>query len=136
MKKCIKNYSKTYCLIGGFMNYLKSLLFVVVPFIVFSIIISLLYYFNILGDTIYSIFKIIVPSVSLFVGGVYLGKHSKENGWLEGLKLGGGFVLLFFLISILFLNSFSFKGIIYYIIILFSSMLGAMFGIRNVEKES
>lgn len=118
------------------MNYLKSLLFVIVPFLILSALSSLLYYFNILGDSVYSIFKIIVPAISLFIGGVYLGKHSKEKGWLEGLKLGGGTVLFLFLISILFFNSFSFKGIVYYIIILFSAMLGAMFGIRNVEKES
>lgn len=118
------------------MNYLKSLLFILVPFLVLSILFSLLYYFNILGESVYSIFKMIIPSISLFIGGVYLGKHSKEKGWLEGLKLGGGMVLFLFLISILFLNSFSFKGIIYYFIILFSTILGSMFGIRNVEKEN
>lgn len=136
MKTCIKNYSITYSLLGGFMNYLKSLLFVIVPFLILSILFSLLYYFNILGDTIYSIVKIMVPSVSFFIGGVYLGKHSKEKGWLQGLKLGLVLIIFMFLISILFLNSFSLKGIIYYIIILFSSIIGSMFGIRNVIKES
>jgi len=136
MKKGIKNYTDTYCLLGGKMNYLKSLLFIVVPFFVLSILFSLLYYFNILGDSVYSIFKIMIPSISLFFGGLYLGKHSKEKGWLEGLKLGGGVVLFLFLVSILFFHSFSFKGIIYYLIVLFSTIFGAMFGIFNVEKES
>ena len=117
------------------MNYLKGALFVIVPFIVLSFIVSILYYFNITSNSIQNIFKVFIPVLSFFLGGVYLGKHSKENGWLEGLKLGGIFIILFFLISYLgFDVVLSFPGTIYYLIILLSSMFGAMFGIRNVIK--
>ena len=117
------------------MNYLKSALFVIVPFIVLSFIVSILYYFNITSNSIQNIFKVFIPVLSFFLVGVYLGKHSKENGWLEGLKLGGIFIILFFLISYLgFDVVLSFPGTIYYLIILLSSMFGAMFGIRNVIK--
>ena len=118
------------------MNYLKSFVFVIVPFLVFSLLVAVLYHFNILSNSVYNVFKIIVPVLSFLIGGVYLGKHSKEKGWMEGLKLGGFFVILFFMVSFLgFDIGISFKSLIYYIIILFSSMLGAMFGIRNVENN-
>ena len=117
------------------MNYLKSALFVIVPFIVLSFIVSILYYFNITSNSIQNIFKVFIPVLSFFLGGLYLVIHSKENGWLEGLKLGGIFIILFFLISYLgFDVVLSFPGTIYYLIILLSSMFGAMFGIRNVIK--
>lgn len=118
------------------MNYLKSFVFVIAPMLILSFLVALLYHFNILSNSIYNVFKIVVPILSFFIGGVYLGKHSKEKGWLEGLKFGTLFVILFFMISFLGFNvGLSFKSFIYYIIILFSSMLGAMFGIRNVEEN-
>lgn len=118
------------------MNYLKSFVYVVVSFFILSLLVASLYHFNILSNSVYNVFKIIVPILSFFIGGIYLGKHSKVKGWLEGLKLGVFFVILFFMISFLgFDLGLSFKSLIYYIIILFSSMLGAMFGIRNVENN-
>ena len=119
------------------MNYLKSAAWVIVPLFVLSLLVSLLYYFGIFPSSVNNVFKIIVPALSFLVGGVYLGKHSAENGWLEGLKLGGAFVILSFIISYLAFDiGLSLKSTVYYIILLFSAMLGAMFGIRNVEKPT
>lgn len=118
------------------MKYLKSLLWIIVPFLVISLLFSLLYYVNILGDNIYNYIKLFTPIVSLFLGGLYLGKHSNSKGWFEGLKLGGVTILILFMISYLGFNQgFTFKLFIYYLIFLLVTVFGSMFGIRNVEKE-
>lgn len=118
------------------MKYLKSILWIIVPFLVMSLLFSLLYYVNILGDNIYNYIKLFTPIVSLFLGGLYLGKHSTKKGWLEGLKLGGVNIIILFMISYLGFNQgFTFKLFIYYLIFLLVTVFGSMFGIRNVEKE-
>lgn len=118
------------------MKYLKSLLWIIVPFFIMSLLFSLLYYVNILGDNIYNYIKLFTPIVSLFLGGLYLGKHSNSKGWLEGLKLGGVTILILFMISYLGFNQgFTFKLFIYYLIFLLVTVFGSMFGIRNIEKE-
>jgi len=118
------------------MKYLKSLLWIIIPFLVMSLLFSLLYYVNILGDKVYDYIKLFTPIVSLFLGGLYLGKHSTNKGWLEGLKLGGVIVILLFMIAYLGFNiGFTLKLVIYYLIFLLVVVFGSMFGIRNVEKD-
>lgn len=118
------------------MKYLKSVLWIIVSFLIMSLLFSLLYYVNILGDKIYDYTKFITPILSLFLGGLYLGKHSTNKGWLEGLKLGGTIILLLFMISYLGFNiSLTFKLFIYYLLFLLVTVFGSMFGIRNVEEK-
>jgi len=118
------------------MKYLKSVLWIIIPLLILSLLFSLLYYVNIFNDRIFEYIKIFTPIISLFLGGMYLGKNSKQNGWLEGLKLGGVIILILFMISYLGLGyGFSLKRILYYLILLLTTVFGSMFGIRNVEKE-
>lgn len=118
------------------MKYLKSLVWTIIPIFILSFLGSLFYYLNWLNPKVYNILKLLIPVLSLFLGGLYLGKHSKENGWLEGLKLGGSWIIFLFILSYLAFDiGFSLKGLIYYLIILITTTFGSMVGIRNVEKE-
>lgn len=119
------------------MKYLKSLLWVIIPFLISSLIITILYYFNIINDNIYTYTGLFSTLISLFIGGVYLGKHSSRKGWLEGLKLGGTIIIILFMINYLgFGYKLSLKIFIYYLILLLSITLGSMFGIRNIDKTN
>lgn len=127
-------YTNTYILLGDVMKYLKSVLWFIIPLLILSFIGSTMYYFEWLSPTIYKYIQLIIPLLSLFLGGLYLGKNSKENGWLEGLKQGSIIIFILFMISYLAFDiGFSLKGMIYYIIILLVHTLGSMIGIRNVE---
>lgn len=89
-------------------------------------------YFNLLSDSLMSFIKIVIPIISLFIGGIMMGKSSLKKGWLEGLKLGLVFSILFFILSILFFKyTFHFNNLLYYIIIITSSILGSMVGINR-----
>lgn len=95
-------------------------------------LLSLLNYFNIIGPKTVAIFKIILLLLSLFMGGFMNGKKSKENGWLEGLKLSMILFLIFLIISLLFKTfSFSLKHTIFYLILIGITTFGSMIGINK-----
>ena len=119
------------------MNYIKnigiSFLYIVGSLLILTFIMTFLSYFNIIGDKFTSFLKLLIPIISLFIGGFYLGKRSTKKGWLEGLKLSLIFIFILIIIE-LFLNiSFEIKNILFYIILIFSSILGSMIGI-SIKK--
>ena len=118
------------------MKYLKNLgisfIYIISTIFILTFIITLLNYFNIITDKIISIFKILIPVISLFIGGIQIGKRSKNKGWLEGLKLGlisSIFLLIFNFLA--FSNSFKPKYLLFYLILIISSIFGSMIGINR-----
>ena len=119
------------------MNYLKklgkSLIYVFSIMLVGIFIITLLNYIGFLNGKIFSFFQILILIISLFVGGFITGKNSKKRGWLEGIKLSSIIIVLFFIIGYLAFESLpQLKTIIYYIIIITSSIIGSMIGITKI----
>ena len=113
-------------------KYLKSILYIFISIILFSIIIGTFSYFNILSNNLVNVFEIIAIIISMFIGGIYLGKNSNKKGFLEGIKIGLITVVLLFLFNFLgFGNSISLSSIIYYIIILGVAILGSIIGINK-----
>ena len=123
------------------MNYLKkigiTLIIILSIILALTLIITILYYFNLIGDKTLCIFEIIIPILSLFYGGLHIGKKSKKKGYMEGLKLG--IIISLFLIIFNFLafsNSFKLKYLLFYTILNISSILGSMIGINKyIEKN-
>lgn len=122
------------------MNYLKklgkSLIYVFSILLVGIFIITLLNYIGLLNGKIFSFFEILILIISLFIGGFIIGKNSKKKGWLEGIKLSMIIIVLFFIISYLAFQTLpELKTIIYYIIILSSSIIGSMIGITKNNSD-
>ena len=121
------------------MNYLKKLglsfIYIVGTILVLTFIITILNYFDILKDKTISLFKIVIPIISLLIGGFYIGKKSNKKGFIEGLKLGLIFSIFIVIFNFLaFSSSFKFKYLLFYLIIIMSSILGSMIGI-NTKKN-
>ena len=120
------------------MNYFKSLLktllinFLVI--IIGSILITLLYYFNIIPNCIYNIFKLILPILSLFFTTKFFAKTAREKGYLEGAKIGALTVIIFIIITSLTKQGFNLKMTIYFLLLLITSAFGGMVGINQKEK--
>lgn len=118
------------------MNYLKKILFSIIyitsSILISTFIITILNYFNIISDKIISLFKILIPIISLFIGGFYAGKKSKNKGYLEGLKLGLIFSIILIIFNFLaFNNEFKLKYLLFYFIIIISCILGSCMGINK-----
>lgn len=102
-----------------------------------TIILTVMSYFNIFGKKIITIFKITIPILSLFIGGIQIGKRSKKKGWLEGLKLSLIFIIILCLFNYLGLNkSFELKNILFYLILIISTIFGSMIGINKNKEDS
>ena len=92
-------------------------------------------YINWFGPKTVATLKIIIPILSLFIGGFLMGKQSNQKGWLEGLKMGLVFLVILLLFNLLGLHmKWEWKQLIYYGILLISSVFGSMIGI-NFKKE-
>ena len=122
------------------MKYLKDLFFsfiwIIGSLLILTLFFSFFNYFNIISDKIMPIIKIIILFISLFLGGLYIGKKSKNKGWLEGIKLGIIFSLFLLIFNFLALNnSFKLKYLLFYTIIIISSIFGSIIGINKKSNN-
>lgn len=95
-----------------------------------TLIITILNYFNIMNNKTISIIKFVIPMLSIIISSYRLGKSSDKKGYLEGLKFGG-IIILTFIILILLLDKLELKSIIYYGILLLTSIISSMIGINR-----
>ena len=88
--------------------------------------------FNILGlrDNITKNISIIIFILFFFIAGFIKGKNIDKKGYIQGLKIGLELILILFLLS-LFSFSLNIKTIIYYMILLLSSIFGSTIGINK-----
>jgi putative membrane protein (TIGR04086 family) len=115
--------------------YLKALCYMGIGILGLTLILTILHYFNLLGDTTVNVIKLLIAIISIAVAGFIVGSSCDKKGWLEGFKLAGIIIVLFFLLTIIFHLGLSTKTIIYYLIIIASSTIGSMIGISRKEKN-
>ena len=111
-------------------NILKSLLIFFITILVGTLIITLLNYFSLFSPNIISILKLILPITAIFITSYRLGKKSEKKGYIEGLKLGFIVIAILFII-VLLLDKFNVKSLLYYLILLLTSVLSSMIGINR-----
>ena len=113
---------------------LNSLVSFFIILILGTLVITILNYFNIMGNKIIYIIKFILQIIAMFISSYKLGKASEKQGYLEGLKLGG-IIILIFMVMIIILDSLELKSIFYYLILLLTSIMGSMIGINRKKTN-
>ncbi|MGI6325228.1 MAG: TIGR04086 family membrane protein [Bacilli bacterium] len=117
-------------------KYLKLIGYTIISILVITFILTLLNYYNIISNEVMNYLKFISIILSTFISGFKIGRRSTEKGWLAGLKLGLALIFILFLFTYLGLAStITIKNIIYYLIILLITTLGAMIGINKKETN-
>ena len=114
-------------------KYLYSFLIFFGSIILINLLLTIFSYFSLFNSKVISIMYFVLILISLFISSFILGMNSLKKGYLEGLKLGGGIVLIFFLLIII-LDKFMVKSLIYYIILILTSILGSMIGINRKKS--
>ena len=109
---------------------LKAFLFAGISTLVLTFLFTLLNYFGLIGSSVMTVIKIIIPLFSIALGGFILGKGALKNGWMEGLKIGLIIILLILIFNLIFLGV-DVKDFIFYAALLISSMFGSMLGINT-----
>lgn len=110
------------------LKYLKSM---IVPLGIVLVLPLLLGIINLLGVQTNKVVILIIMAIGTFISDFYLGRNSLKKGYLQGALLGIILSLILFLFSLLFKNTYTASSLIYYIIIVISSMIGASLGIQK-----
>jgi len=120
------------------MNYLKSLGKIFAVIIVGLIILTIFHYFDIFGTKIVNTIKTIIILIAMFIGGFSLAKNSLNKGWLAGIKIAAIYIALTFILQLIFWkSSFSIDILLYYLILLITSIFGGIIGINfNTKKDA
>ena len=122
------------------MNYLKKFgfcfLYTIISIFILTLIITIFNYFEIFNEKTMSILRIIIPIVGFLIGGFLIGKKSNKSGYIEGLKYGI-IVSLIILSSNIFIikNNFKISYLLFYLILIVSSILGSMIGINKKNND-
>lgn len=110
------------------LEYLKYIGIFIIFILIITLFTSLINLTNI-NTIIISKISIILTAISFFIISSNASNKLNEKGYILGLKLGLLFCLLLILTNIIFFkSSFNIDRIIYYIILIASSILGGSFG--------
>ena len=108
----------------------------VISILIFSLIITILNYFDVMDINTVKHLKLLAVIISSLIGGIYIGKCSSNKGYIQGLKVGGTCdIIMFFISLILFHKGFHKELIVYYVIIIISCVLGSIIGINKKKPN-
>lgn len=124
---------------GDWMTYLKklgrALLFVLVISTLLTFIITIFSYFNIFSDNLTKVLKLMTPIIGVFTGGIVIGRRTNKKGFVEGIKLALIIDIILIIISLIS-GSLNVESILFYLILLISTIFGSMIGIQKKVKTN
>lgn len=113
-------------------RYLFPFLYTLGIILIGSMFSSILYYFDITNDKINTIFLYLISIVAIFIGALNTGKNIKQKGIISGiLYFTAWFLIMIFLSLVIFNHKLNFNSMIYYLILLIFSIMGAIIGKNN-----
>lgn len=103
--------------------------------LIFTILLSIFQYMGWMSSKFSHILSLMFILLLCFILGIFSGKNATNKGYIEGLKISG-FIILFllFLQVIFFQSGFPIQRILYYVLIIISTIIGAMIGINKKKK--
>ena len=117
------------------LNYMKFISIFLIVELMITFIISLL---NLMGVNagLTTIILLICNVLFFFILNYFNAHINKKKGFLEGIILGLILIFLMILIKIIFFNnSFKITTVIYYLILLITSIFGGMFGVNKKSDK-
>lgn len=116
------------------MRYLKNvgraLGYMSIIILVLTLIITVLSYFNVFNDNVIKVMKLIIPIISVFIAGILMGNRTNKKGIYEGFRLAIIIISIFMFLSLI-LSSFKPQSLIYYLIIIISTIFGSIIGVQK-----
>ena len=116
--------------------YFKSILFLLLYLLLGSILSSIFYLYTNMSYNVNCLILFIWSAIGLFVINFLNGKRTNQKGYLEGLKLGGLVILLFFIISLFTKYFISLSKIIYYGVLILISIIASSIGINFKDHSN
>ena len=69
-------------------NFTLSFIVSFTLIILFLIIINFLFYFNLVNESVYKFFKVLIMMSSIFIGSLFLGRRCQSKGYFNGFLFG------------------------------------------------
>lgn len=114
-------------------NYLKSISLFLILFLIYLLIISLIYYLEVLSYNTVSIINYIIILLLFFILGFKTSSLERSKGYLNGFIVSASICILFSLIT-LFISKYSFGTLVYYLSLILSSVTGGIIGVTKSSK--
>lgn len=116
--------------------YFKNIFFLLLYLLLGSILSSIFYLYTNMSYNVNCLILFIWSAIGLFVINFLNGKRINQKGYLEGLKLGGLVILLFFIISLFTKDFISLSKIIYYGVLILISIIASSIGINFKDHSN
>lgn len=116
--------------------YFKRIFFLLLYLLLGSILSSIFYLYTNMSYNVNCLILFIWSAIGLFVINFLNGKRTNQKGYLEGLKLGGLVILLFFIISLFTKDFISLSKIIYYGVLILISIIASSIGINFKDHSN
>lgn len=116
--------------------YFKSIFFLLLYLLLGSILSSIFYLYTNMSYNVNCLILFIWSAIGLFTINFLNGKRTNQKGYLEGLKLGGLVILLFFVISLFTKDFISLIKIIYYGVLILISIIASSIGINFKDHSN
>ena len=113
---------------------IKYLKLMIIPLSVIFIMPLLLSILNLLNINTSKTLILIIMIITMLISGILLGKKIEKKGYLKGLLLGISLSLFMLIFSLLFKNNYNISTLLYYSIIIVSSVIGSMIGVNKQKK--
>lgn len=113
-------------------NFIKTYLMFFIILFVYLIIMTTLFYFELLHYKTINIINYIFMIILFFFLGIKVTKLERSKGFLNGFIISSIIVIIFALISLI-LSKLNFSSLVYYLSLIISSMIGGI--IRANKKE-
>ena len=107
---------------------IKTILYIIVSLL----IVTLFYYNNLISDNTYKFIKLLILLFSVFINSTIFGKQTSNNK--ETINVSLLLIILLIILSLI-LNKFRINNILFYLIILSTSILGNKYGKRKKKKD-
>ncbi len=107
------------------MSYIKAIFFNILELFILLFLITILYYFNLINEKTFSILKLIILLLSIFINSFILGKNTKKKSYIEGIIYGVILITILLILTII-LSKVQIKLLILYPLILLTSIFGSI----------
>lgn len=113
-------------------KFIKPILFFSIYLISIPILLTI---FNLIKIETTRIILIITSSIIMLAIGFILGIKTNKNGYLNGLVLSSIIILSLLILSLIFRFNLNTNSIIYYVIMVISTILGSVLGINKKANK-
>ncbi len=111
-------------------NYLKCYLLYFLILIIYLILVSIFYYFNLINYKTINIINYLVNLLLFFILGYKISSLEKKRGYLHGFLISSLLVILFSFICLI-LSKYNFSSLVYYLSLIISSMIAGIIGVSK-----